>query len=117
MHSNFFSFGGHSLLAIQCLSLLRERLPIALSLSDFFENATVAQQAALIRKRLRGDDLSSPDSTVAWENELLQKVGPPTVDEAIPPRDRSLPCPLSPNQMRIWFMEQLNAGEPVYNEV
>ena len=116
VHSNFFSLGGHSLLAIQCLSLLREKLPIALSLSDFFENSTVAEQAALIRKRLRGDDLSSTDSTVAWEKELLQKVGPPAVDEAIPPRDRSLPCPLSPNQMRIWFMEQLNAEEPVYNE-
>ena len=116
VHSNFFSLGGHSLLAIQCLSLLRERLPIALSLSDFFENTTVAQQAALIRNRLRGDDLSSANSTVAWEKELLQKVASPTADEAIPPRDRSLPCPLSPNQMRIWFMEQLNAGEPVYNE-
>ena len=116
VHSNFFSLGGHSLLAIQCLSLLREKLPIALSLSDFFENATVAQQAALIRKRLRPDDLSSVDSTMAWEQELLQKVGPPAADEAIPSRDRSLPCPLSPNQQRIWFMEQLNAGVPVYNE-
>ena len=116
VHTNFFSLGGHSLLAIQCLSLLREKLPIALSLSDFFENATVAQQAALIRTRLRADDLSSSDSNVAWETELLQKVGPPTVDDKIPPRDRSIPCPLSPNQMRIWFMEQMNTGEPVYNE-
>ena len=116
VHSNFFSLGGHSLLAIQCLSLLREKLPITLSLSDFFENATVAQQAALIRNRLRPDNLSSVDSTVAWEQELLQKAGLPAADEAIPPRDRSLPCPLSPNQQRIWFMEQLNSGVPVYNE-
>jgi amino acid adenylation domain-containing protein len=116
VHSNFFSLGGHSLLAIQCLSLLREKLPIALSLSDFFENATVAQQAALIRKRLRPDNISSVDSTVAWEQELLQKVGSAAADEAIPLRDRSLPCPLSPNQQRIWFIEQLNSGVPVYNE-
>jgi acyl-CoA synthetase (AMP-forming)/AMP-acid ligase II len=116
VHSNFFSLGGHSLLAIQCLSLLREKLPIALSLSDFFENATVAQQAALIRKRLRLDNISSVDSTVAWEQELPQKLGPPAADEAIPPRDRALPCPLSPNQQRIWFMEQLISGVPVYNE-
>ena len=114
--SNFFSLGGHSLLAIQCLSLLREKLPIRLSLADFFENATVAEQAALIRSRLRPDDLSPADSTISWEQELLQKVGPPAVDETIPPRDRSLPCPLSPNQQRIWFMEQLIDGEPVYNE-
>jgi amino acid adenylation domain-containing protein len=116
MHSNFFSLGGHSLVAIQCLSLLREKLPIALSLSDFFENATVAQQAALIRKRLRPDDLSSVDSTVAWEHEVLRKAGPAAADDVIPLRDRSLPCPLSANQQRIWFMEQLNSEEPVYYE-
>ena len=76
----------------------------------------MAEQAALIRSRLRPDDLSPADSTISWELELLQKVGPPAVDETIPPRDRSLPCPLSPNQQRVWFMEQLIDGEPVYNE-
>jgi amino acid adenylation domain-containing protein len=116
LHANFFSLGGHSLLAIQCLSRLREKLPIVLSLSDFFENATVAQQAALIRKRLRPADSSTLESTVAWEHELLLKLGLPPADPPIPLRDRSLPCPLSPNQRRIWFMEQLNSGVPVYNE-
>ena len=114
--SNFFSLGGHSLLAIQCLSLLREKLPVRISLADFFEKATVAEQAALIRSRLRPDNLSPADSTVSWELELLQKAGSPAVDETIPPRDRSLPRPLSPNQQRVWFMEQAVAGEPVYNE-
>jgi len=114
--SNFFSLGGHSLLAIQCLSLLREKLPVVLSLSDFFENATVAQQAALVRKRLHPEGFSSAESTVAWERELLRKVGAPASEEAIPLRDRSLPCPLSSNQQRIWFMEKLVLGEPVYNE-
>ncbi len=116
VHDNFFSLGGHSLLAIQGLSRLREKLPVVLSLSDFFENATVAQQAALIRKRLRPHEGSSVESTVAWEQELLQKIGAPAADETIPLRDRSQPCPLSPNQQRIWFMEQLNSGVPVYNE-
>ena len=50
--SNFFALGGHSLMAIRCLSKLREKLPVALSLSDFFENPTVAQQAALVSRRL-----------------------------------------------------------------
>ena len=114
--SNFFALGGHSLLAIQCLSLLREKLPIRISLSDFFENATVAEQAALIRSRLRPGHPPSADSTISWEQELLQKARPPAVDETIPPRDRSVPCALSPNQRRIWFMEQVIAGAPVYNE-
>jgi amino acid adenylation domain-containing protein len=116
VHSNFFSLGGHSLLAIQSLSRLREKLPVVLSLSDFFENATIAQQAALIRKRLRADGGATVESVVAWEHELLQKIGSPSGDEKIPLRDPSLPCPLSPNQQRIWFMEQLNSGVPVYNE-
>ena len=116
VNSNFFSLGGHSLLAMQGLSLLRETLPITLSLSDFFQNPTVAQQAKLIRERLRPDDLSLAASTVAWEQELLQKSGAPAVAVKIPPRNRSLPCPLSPNQRRIWFMELLGSGEPVYNE-
>jgi amino acid adenylation domain-containing protein len=116
VNSNFFSLGGHSLLIMQCLSLLREKLPIALSASDFFENPTAAQQAALIRKRLRPDNVHSADSTVDLEQGLLQRCGPPAANETIPPRDHSLPCPLSPNQQRIWFMEQLNSGVPVYNE-
>ena len=44
---NFFSLGGQSLLAIQCLSRLRERVSLILSLSDFFDNPTVAKQAVL----------------------------------------------------------------------
>ena len=51
--TNFFALGGHSLLAIQCLSKLREKLPIVLSLADFFEFSTVAEQAELVRQRLR----------------------------------------------------------------
>ena len=104
--SNFFSLGGHSLLAIQCLSRLREELPVILSLSDFFENATVAQQAALVRNRL----LSSPAQETAGSAQLRAD------SQSIPLRDRTLPCPLSPSQERIWFLEQLNPGVPVYNE-
>lgn len=116
-HSNFFSLGGHSLLAIQCLSRLREKLPIVLSLSDFFENATVGQQAALIRKRLRPAGSSATlEATVAWEQALLEQVGVPAAAETIPPRDRSQPCPLSSGQKRIWFFEQLVPDVPLYNE-
>ena len=103
---NFFALGGQSLLAIQCLSRLREEIPVILSLSDFFEHATVAQQAALVRNRL----LSSPAQQTAGSAQF-------GVDsQSIPLRDRTLPCPLSPSQEGIWFLEQLNPGVPVYNE-
>ncbi len=35
---------------------------------------------------------------------------------SIPPRDRSRPCPLSPAQERLWFLEKLNPGFRAYNE-
>jgi amino acid adenylation domain-containing protein len=104
--SNFFALGGQSLLAIQCLSRLREKIPIILSLSDFFENPTVAQQVALVRKRL----LDSPTQGTADGGQSRVDLQP------IPLRDRTLPCPLSPSQERLWLMEQLIPGVPVYNE-
>jgi amino acid adenylation domain-containing protein len=120
LDSNFFALGGHSLLAVQCVSRLREKIPVALSLSDFFENATVAQQAALVRTRLSQNrstnGTASADLSVHPFEEALQRVSSSVTPSTIPPRDRTLPCPLSPAQRRLWFMEQLNPGLPVYNE-
>jgi amino acid adenylation domain-containing protein len=111
-NSNFFALGGHSLLAIQCVSRLREKLPAPLTLSDFFEHGTVAEQAALIRERLHSGE-GAVVSSDNWENGLPRKPAP---SESIPLRDPSSPSPLSPAQERIWFLEQLNLGVPVYNE-
>ena len=116
---NFFALGGHSLLAIQCLSKLREKLPIALSLTDFFENSTVTEQAELVRQRLRAATGTGfqqfADVSSNWEQTLLQQYVA-RAEEAIPPRNSSLPCPLSAGQLRLWFTEQLKADVPVYNE-
>src|SRR5271165_3620697 len=114
--SNFFSLGGHSLLAIQCVSRLREKLPVNLSLTDFFEHPTVAGQATFIRQLLRPDGGGLVEPGADWEKALLQQLDAPAAEEPIPPRNPSLPCPLSPAQERLWFMEELNSGVPVYNE-
>ena len=114
---NFFALGGDSLLAIQCISRLRDKIAIRLTLTDFFENGTVAEQAALIRERHAaaghaGEQLLVKASAGA--------AGAPAQEPGlapIPARDRSVPYQLSPLQERLWFMEQLNPGEPVYNEV
>lgn len=112
--ANFFALGGHSLLAIQCLSKLREKLPIVLSLADFFENGTVAEQTKLIRQRLHPAS-EAADASSNWEQSLLQHYVPPA-EEQIPRRlDPSLPNLLSPAERRLWFMDQLNQGVPVFN--
>jgi len=104
--SNFFALGGQSLQAIQCLSRLREKTQILLSLADFFENATVTELAGLVRRRRAHHAALTSDSAAQSQADL----------QPIPVRDHRQPCPLSPAQERIWFMEQLNAGEPAYNE-
>jgi acyl-CoA synthetase (AMP-forming)/AMP-acid ligase II len=114
--ANFFALGGHSLMAIQCLSLMREQLRSALSLSDFFENASIRQLAALVRRRLHAKGVTLAEAGSTWEIDLLTGLGPPAEDEAIPRRDPAQKLALSPDQRRIRFMEQLAPEEPVYNE-
>ena len=81
--SNFFALGGQSLQAIQCLSQLREKTQILLSLADFFENATVAELADLVRRRRAHHAALASDNTAQSQADL----------QPIPVRDRSQPCP------------------------
>jgi amino acid adenylation domain-containing protein len=117
--ANFFAAGGHSLLAIQCLAKLREKLPISLSLPDFFQAGTVMGQAALVRQRMRAAGAASgpqgADESSNCERALLQQFMP-AAEETIPHIDSTLPYPLSPAQQRLWFLELLNPDVPVYNE-
>jgi len=103
--SNFFALGGHSLMAIQCLSKLRQKVPVVLSLTDFFENSTVTQLATVLRKRL-----ASAPAPEAGDAAV------PLDETPIPMRDKSQPCPLSPAQQRLWFIDQLVPEAIAYNE-
>ncbi len=114
--ANFFALGGNSLMAIQCLSLLREQIRVVLSLADFFENASIRRLAALVRRRLRPEGAALAQLGSDWETDLLAKPGSPAEGEAIPRRDPARALELSPDQRRLWFMEQLEPDKPVYNE-
>ena len=117
-HSNFFALGGHSLLAIQCLSRLRDRLPVALTLSDFFEHGTISRLADLVRQRLRqaaGPQDQTTQETAAWEANLLRQAATPA-GPSIPRHESSQRGPLSAGQERLWFMQKIIGGAPVYNE-
>ncbi len=94
---DFFALGGHSLLATQVASRLREALGVEVPLRTIFEAPTVEGLAA----RLEG---AAPGSAAA---------GPPPIVRV--PRDPARPLPLSFAQQRLWFIEQLEPGNPAYN--
>jgi amino acid adenylation domain-containing protein len=120
--SNFFALGGDSLMAIQCLSKLRERLEVVLSASDFFENPTVAQQAAFVRARPRpihrngNSALARQSQPAAQQAQTQSSSEAPAGPQPITARGRNLPYPLSSGQQRIWFFKELAPEVPLYNE-
>ncbi len=131
VQQNFFGLGGHSLLAIEILCRIRKQFSVGLSINDFFTKPTVAQQAALVSERLAGEGCngeiirpnpngpglqSFPSGREALETFLLQRGNTLGEGGMIPPRDRSLVCPLSPAQERVWFLEQLHPGQRAYND-
>jgi hypothetical protein len=94
---NFFELGGHSLLATQVTSRLRDAFKVNLPLRALFEAPTVAQLAERVAVQMRDG-----------QGEQLMPIRP---------AQRSANLPLSFAQQRLWFMEQLEPGQAVYNIV
>jgi amino acid adenylation domain-containing protein len=95
IHDNFFDLGGHSLLATQVVSRIREVFQVEVPLRRFFETPTVAGIAENL-------ELSRGSA----QNLQVSSIQPIT-------RDRDLP--LSFAQQRLWFIDQLDPGNSVYN--
>ncbi|WP_165864189.1 SDR family oxidoreductase [Capsulimonas corticalis] len=91
---NFFELGGHSLLATQVISRLRDEFGVEVPLRLLFEAPTVAALSEWLDR-----SIAAPD--------------PGAASIARVPRDRDLP--LSFTQQRLWFIDQMDPGNPVYN--
>jgi len=92
---DFFARGGHSLLAMRLLSRVRETWGVELPLRAVFETPRLAALARRIET-------------------LLETQTEPPPPPLIPvPRTGSLP--LSFAQQRLWFLDRLEPGRPVYN--
>lgn len=95
---NFFEIGGHSLLAMQVLAAVRERLHIAISLRQFFNAPTIAALAELI------------EAESGRMNQTKEDSFPPLI-----PVERTEDLPLSFAQQRLWFLDQLEGSSATYN--
>ncbi len=92
---DFFELGGHSLLATQLVSRVKEALLVELPLSLIFKTPVLSELAEFVEQKLRRDGEHSQTK--------LQHVS------------REQPLPLSFAQQRLWFVDQLEPGNPLYN--
>ncbi len=95
IEDDFFELGGHSLLATQVVSRIRQAFQVELPLRAMFEAPTVAglaERTEVLQRQKQG--LQSPPMTRVSRDE---------------------PLPLSFAQQRLWFLDQLEPNNPLYN--
>ncbi len=98
---NFYELGGHSLLATQVASRLRDTFRAELPLQPLLGAATVAATAAVLREATGGVERPAGEQAPVL---------------SIPRRsDARDIAPLSFSQERMWFLDQLDPGTPIYN--
>jgi len=95
VHDNFFALGGHSLLGTQVVARIRQMFEIEIPLRAIFEAPTVAEFSRRIEsQRKSGSGMRAASIPKVADREHL---------------------PLSFGQQRLWFLDQLDPGNPLYN--
>jgi len=96
VHDDFFELGGHSLLATQLMARVRDVLNVELPLVALFNHPTIAEFAT--------------DVAAAGNEDALTPLAARDIAA-----DDGRELPLSFAQQRLWFLDQLEPGNPVYN--
>ncbi|MFY9570882.1 MAG: condensation domain-containing protein, partial [Blastocatellia bacterium] len=92
---DFFEMGGHSLLAAQVVSRVREAFNIDIGVRSVFENSTARGMARVVERML--------------------KAGHANFDRPIKPINKGERREVSSAQRRLWFLDQLERGNSAYN--
>ncbi|HEY6186087.1 MAG TPA: amino acid adenylation domain-containing protein [Pyrinomonadaceae bacterium] len=95
VYDNFFELGGHSLLATQVITRIREVMGVDVSLKQFFESPLIDELASQI--------------------EPLMTDGPTKTVSPMRVVSKARALPLSFAQQRLWFLDQFESGNPIYN--
>ncbi|MBT7411401.1 MAG: amino acid adenylation domain-containing protein, partial [Methylococcales bacterium] len=98
-NDNFFELGGHSLLATQLGTRIRERLSVELPLKNLFEAPTLAGISKVIES-LKEHNIDGLQSFTP-----IKRLAQSSSDEMV----------LSYAQERLWFLNQLEPNNAVYN--
>ncbi|HET9225029.1 MAG TPA: condensation domain-containing protein, partial [Thermoanaerobaculia bacterium] len=91
VHDNFFHLGGHSLMATQVQSRIRQRLKVEMPLPAVLQTPTVASLAEALA------------GAGKIEEEIQRRKSP---------GDR---FPVSFSQLRLWLLDRMEPGTPAYN--
>ena len=95
INHHFFKIGGHSLIAMQVVSRVRQQYGIDLPLRMLFEHPTIAGLSAFVESLSRKKNRLQIPSITAKPRPLL--------------------IPLSFAQRRLWFLDQLLPNTVIYN--
>ncbi|HZF10319.1 MAG TPA: non-ribosomal peptide synthase/polyketide synthase, partial [Thermoanaerobaculia bacterium] len=100
IEDDFFALGGHSLLATQVVARVRQAVAVELPLRALFEEPTVGGLTLRIEaeRRPEGAPASLPTPALGRSE-----------------RRPETPLPLSFAQQRLWFIDRLEPGSPLYN--
>ena len=104
---DFFALGGTSLLVGRLAAQIAVELQVEVSMADLLRVRTVAAIAGIV------DERACQQATAASPEPDSRSAAPARPPIRLARRDR--PIPLSMQQERVWFFEQLSPGNLAYN--
>jgi len=74
IHDNFFDLGGHSLIAIQVMSRLREAFRVDVPLRSIFETPTIAELASVVAQKRLEEEQVDPTRIVPRQAATIDEI-------------------------------------------